>query len=64
MVTKGRKEQVSLYLPPELAARLRQLSEKTLVPQSAYFREAVEELLKRHADKLRPATGKAKRGAE
>ena len=45
MPTKGNQVQVTLYLPPELARGLRLLSDRTRVPQAAYFREAVHELL-------------------
>ncbi len=61
MPSKGRQEQVSLYLPPEVAERLRQLSAKTRISQAAYFREAVEDLLKKHASALKEPGGKGKR---
>lgn len=45
MPTKGNQVQVSLYLPPDLARKLKLLSERTRVPQAAYFREAVHDVL-------------------
>jgi predicted DNA-binding protein len=50
MPSKGRQSQVTLYLPPELAERLKELSTRTRVPQAAYFREAIEDLLKKHEE--------------
>lgn len=61
MPSKGRQVQVSLYLPPELAEKLKQLSDKTRVAQAAYFREAIEDLIEKYASTLRPAPGKSKR---
>lgn len=48
--TKGRQVQLSLYVSPELAERLKKLSEKTRIPQAAYLREAVEDLLAKHEE--------------
>ncbi len=39
---------ISTYLSRDLAARLKALSERTRVPQAAYFREAVEDLLRKY----------------
>lgn len=64
MPSKGRQVQVSLYLPPELAEKLKQLSEKTRVSQAAYFREAVEDLVEKYAAMLRSASGKSKRTSD
>jgi predicted transcriptional regulator len=61
MPSKGLQAQVTLYLSPELAARVRELSGITRVSQAAYFREAVEDLLTKHAAKLRPSAGKPKK---
>ncbi|HEY4215109.1 MAG TPA: ribbon-helix-helix domain-containing protein [Steroidobacteraceae bacterium] len=47
---KGHQVQVSLYLTPELVQRLKALSEKTRVSQAAYFREAIEDLLKKYEE--------------
>lgn len=41
---------VGMYLPPELAERLKQLSLRTRVSQAAYFREAIEDLLKKYEE--------------
>jgi len=50
---KGNQIQVSLYLNPETAKALRALSERTRIPQAAYFREAVEDLLKKYEEPKR-----------
>ena len=42
---KGKRVLTSLYLDPDMAARLRELSAVTRVPQAVYLREAVELLL-------------------
>ena len=47
---KGRQLQVSLYLPPETLKELKALSARTRIPQAALFREAVEDLLRKHAE--------------
>jgi predicted DNA-binding protein len=41
---------VSTYLSRDLLERLKALSERTRVPQAAYFREAIEELLKKYEE--------------
>jgi predicted DNA-binding protein len=41
---------ISTYLSQHLVERLRELSERTRVPQAAYFREAVEDLLRKYED--------------
>ena len=50
---KGNQVQVSFYLAPETLQRVKDLSEKTRIPQAAYFREAVEDLLKKYEDTKR-----------
>jgi predicted DNA-binding protein len=47
---KSQQIKISTYMPQELADRLKALSERTRVPQAAYFREAVEDLLKKYED--------------
>jgi predicted DNA-binding protein len=56
MPSKGRQVQVSLYLSPELARRLKQLSEQTRISQAAYFREAIEDLLKKYSGSRQRST--------
>jgi predicted DNA-binding protein len=46
--SKIRHVKISTYLSGDLAARLKALSERTRVPQAVYFREAVEDLLKKY----------------
>jgi len=58
-VDKSEQVKVSTYLSKELAEKLKGLSARTRVPQAAYFREAVEDLLKKHE-----APAKSKREAE
>lgn len=41
---------ISTYLSQDLAERLKELSDRTRVPQAAYFREAVEDLLKKYEE--------------
>jgi predicted DNA-binding protein len=55
---RGKLIQVSTYLSPELAIQLKDLSDRTRVSQAAYFREAIEELLKKYEDKAPKLAGK------
>jgi predicted DNA-binding protein len=52
---KGNQVQVSLYLTPETLKELKALSTRSRIPQAALFREAVEDLLKKHEE---PKKGK------
>ncbi len=52
---KGKQAQVTSYYDPNSVRRLKALSEATHVPQSVYLREALEDLLKKHATTLRKA---------
>jgi predicted DNA-binding protein len=45
---KTEQVKVSTYLSLDLAERLKALSDQTRVPQAAYFREAIEDLLKKY----------------
>ena len=45
---KSGQVKISTYLSRDLAARLKALSDRTRVPQAAYFREAVEDLLRKY----------------
>ena len=53
--SKGNQVQMAGYYDPEAVKQLRTLSEITRVPQSAYLREALEDLLKKYAATLRKA---------
>ncbi len=53
--SKGKQTQVTSYYEAEAAQQLRKLSEITRVPQSAYLREALDDLLKKYAATLRKA---------
>jgi Ribbon-helix-helix domain len=50
---KGKQVQVMGYYSPEAAKQLRKLSELTRIPQAALLREALGDLLKKHALTLR-----------
>ena len=52
---KGNQVQVSFYLAPETLQQVKDLSERTRVSQAAYFREAVDDLLKKYEE---PRKGK------
>ena len=52
---KGKQKQVMGYYAPETVKQLRRLSEVTRVPQAAYLREALEDLLRKYAATLRKA---------
>jgi hypothetical protein len=53
--SKGNQLQVTSYYDADDVAKLRALSEKTRVPQAAYFREALGDLLKKYATAPRKA---------
>lgn len=48
----GNQVKLASYYPPELVDRLKALSEATRIPQSVYLREALEDLLTKHAKEL------------
>ncbi|HMH29057.1 MAG TPA: ribbon-helix-helix domain-containing protein [Steroidobacteraceae bacterium] len=52
---KGNQTQITSYYAPEAVHRLKALSEATRVPQSAYLREALDDLLKKYAGAIRKA---------
>jgi len=52
---KGKQVQVMGYFSPESAKQLKRLSEATRIPQAALLREALDDLLKKHAGALRKA---------
>ena len=49
----GNRVKLMGYYTPEAVAQLQKLSEVTRVPQAAYLREALEDLLKKYAGTLR-----------
>jgi hypothetical protein len=51
--SKGKQVQMAGYYDPDAVRRLKALSEATRVPQSAYLREALDDLLKKYAGTLR-----------
>lgn len=50
--SKGTQAQICSYYDPDALQRLRRLSEMTRVPQAAYLREALDDLLKKYAGVL------------
>jgi Ribbon-helix-helix domain len=50
---KGKQTQVTSYFDPEAVRMLQQLSEITRVPQAAYLREALDDLLMKYRGTLR-----------
>lgn len=50
---KGNQLQVCVSLPPEQVEQVKQLSALTRVPMAAYFREALEDLLRKYGAVLR-----------
>jgi predicted DNA-binding protein len=54
--SKGNQVQVTSYYEPAIVQKLKALSEATRVPQAAYLREALEDLLKKYAGALRKAS--------
>jgi predicted DNA-binding protein len=53
--SKGNQIQVTSYYEPETVQRLKALSGITRVPQAAYLREALDDLLKKYGATLRKA---------
>lgn len=53
--SKGNQTQLAGYYSPDSVAQLRKLSDLTRVPQSAYLREALDDLLKKYSSVLRKA---------
>jgi len=49
----GNQVKIASYYPPELVDQLKRLSEATRITQSAYLREALEDLLTKHRVALR-----------
>jgi predicted DNA-binding protein len=52
---KGNQAAITSYYEPDAVQRLKALSEATRVPQAAYLREALDDLLKKYAGTLRKA---------
>jgi predicted DNA-binding protein len=51
--SKGNQLQVTSYYEEATVQKLKSLSEATRVPQAAYLREALDDLLKKYAGTLR-----------
>jgi len=52
MVHKRKQAQLGMYVSPETAAKMKELSAKTRIPQSALFREALEDLFVKYVGVL------------
>jgi predicted DNA-binding protein len=52
---KGNRVHADLYLDPDKHEQLQRLSGLTRIPQAAYLREAVDDLLRKYAATLRKA---------
>jgi predicted DNA-binding protein len=50
---KGNQSQLTGYFEAEAVQKLKALSEITRVPQAAYLREALDDLLKKYGSTLR-----------
>lgn len=59
MVRRRGSVQIAFLLPIETAASLKRLSDQTRVSQAAYFREAIEDLLRKYESTLPKSAGKA-----
>lgn len=46
---KGNQTQVTSYYDPDAVQRLKALSEATRIPQAAYLREALNDLLQKYS---------------
>lgn len=53
--SKGNQMQITSYYEPATVKQLKALSEATRVPQAAYLREALDDLLKKYGATLRKA---------
>jgi predicted DNA-binding protein len=53
--SKGNQVQITSYFEPDAVRRLKALSAATRVPQAAYLREALDDLLKKYATTLKKA---------
>lgn len=51
----GNQTKLMGYYPAETVAQLKRLSDITRVPQAAYLREALDDLLKKYGGTLRKA---------
>lgn len=51
----GNQVKLASYYPPEMVEHLKRLSDITRIPQAAYLREALDDLLKKYAGTLRKA---------
>jgi predicted DNA-binding protein len=52
---KGKRILASLYIDPPVHRDLKRLSKATDIPVAVYLREAVDDLLRKHATQLRRA---------
>jgi hypothetical protein len=53
MAHKRKQARLGMYVSPDMAAKLKELSAQTRIPQSSLFREALEDLFMKYANVLR-----------
>ena len=58
---KTDQAQIAFLCPPEMAAKLRQLSEQTMIPQSRLLRRALELLFDEYSASAKAPGGKGRR---
>lgn len=62
MAHKRKQVQLGMYVSPEQAAMLKELSERTMIPQARLFRQALDDLFSKYSDTLTPKpTSKARK---
>jgi predicted DNA-binding protein len=60
-VATEKQEKVTFYAAEEKLAKLRQLSERTRIPQAEYFREAIDDLLEKYKSDLEGTAGRRRK---
>ena len=58
---KTDQAQIAFLCPPEMAAKLRKLSEDSMIPQSRLLRRALELLFEEYAERSKSPAGKARK---
>ena len=53
--------QIAFLCPPEIAAKLKELSERTMIPQSRLLRRALELLFSEYSEVAAKPPGKSRR---
>jgi hypothetical protein len=58
---KTDQAQIAFLCPPEMATKLRELSEQTMIPQSRLLRRALELLFEQYSGHSKPSVGKGRK---